>query len=142
MLFPQLRSPRPSVNHVTTFPFAQTPWIVDSGASHHVTSQMSNLSLHQPYKGPDDIQIGDGSGLKITHTGSVSFPPSFNLSHVLCVSSINQNLIYVFKFCHSNQTFIEFFPSYFVFKDLCMGTPLLCGKNQNDLYEWPTTEDA
>ncbi|XP_024019933.1 uncharacterized protein LOC112091187 [Morus notabilis] len=43
-------------------PPTQNPWIVDSGASHHVTSQLSNLSLTQSYEGPDDIIIGDGSG--------------------------------------------------------------------------------
>ncbi|RVW33979.1 Retrovirus-related Pol polyprotein from transposon RE2 [Vitis vinifera] len=45
-------------------------WIVDFGASHHVTGDLSNLSHHQPYEGPDDILLGDGSGLEITHTGS------------------------------------------------------------------------
>ncbi|WRX15606.1 hypothetical protein QQP08_008093 [Theobroma cacao] len=61
-LFPQLRSQRLFTNHVITSSSAPTQWIVDSGASHHVTSNMSNLFLHQPYEGPDDIQIGDGSG--------------------------------------------------------------------------------
>ncbi|PON87341.1 hypothetical protein TorRG33x02_168330, partial [Trema orientale] len=89
-LFPHLYSQRPSANHVTTSSSAQNPWIVDSGASHHVIFQMLNLSLHQPYEGPDDIQIGDGSGLQITHTGSVSFSPSFNLSNILCVPLLNK----------------------------------------------------
>lgn len=133
--FPQ----RPSVNLATTSQFAQHPWIVDSDASHHVTSQISNFSSHQPYEGPNDIQIGDGSGLQITHTGSVSLSP-FNLSNVLCVTSIKQTLISVSKFCKSNQTSIEFFPTYFVLQHLCTGKPLLSGKNWYDLYEWPTTK--
>ena len=103
---------------------------------------MSNLLLHEPYEGPDDIQIGDGLGLKITHVGLVFFSHSFNLSNVLCVPSINQNLIYVSKFCHSNQTSIEFFPTYFVVKDLNSRTPLLRRKNRHDLYEWSILADA
>lgn len=59
---------------------ANTPtypsWLLDSGASYHVTSGLSNLSLHAPYNGPDDIMIGDGSGLSITHTGSTSLKTS------------------------------------------------------------------
>ncbi|KAL6335792.1 hypothetical protein AAG906_039555 [Vitis piasezkii] len=42
-------------------------WLLDSGASHHVTADLSNLSLHTPYTGSDDIMIGDGSSLPITH---------------------------------------------------------------------------
>lgn len=138
-LFPHLHQSRPSAHHTTVPSPTHAPWIVDSGASHHVTSQLSNLALHQPYEGPDDIQIGDGSGLSITHTGSTFISPSFSLSNVLCVPSINQNLISVAKFCRSNHTSIEFLPSYFVVKDLRTGTPLLHGKNRHDLYEWPAS---
>lgn len=48
----------------------QTPWLLDSGASHHVTTDLANLSLHYPYDGTDEIVIGDGTGLPISHTGS------------------------------------------------------------------------
>ena len=98
--------------------------------------------MHQPYEGPNDIHISDSSGLKITHASSVSFSPSFNLSNVLYVPSIKQNLILVSKFCRSNKTCIEFFPSYFVGRDLLTGIPLLHGKKRHDLYEWPTTGSA
>lgn len=139
-LFPHLRPNRPSVNHVTTTSPQNHNWILDSGASHHVTSNLSNLSLHHPYEGPDDIVIGDGSGLKITHTGSTTLSPSFSLSNVLCAPNIHTNLISVSQFCRSNKTSIEFFPSFFVVKDLRTGDPLLRGRNRHDLYEWPSLE--
>nr|GLL33824.1 uncharacterized protein LOC109154184 [Ipomoea trifida] len=44
-------------------------WLLDSGASHHVTIDLSNLALHTPYDGTDEVMIGNGSGLPISHTG-------------------------------------------------------------------------
>ena len=106
-------------------PTSTTPdWLLDSGASHHVTSDLNNLSLHSPYTGSDDIMIGDGSGLNITHSGSLHLPnknSSFLLSNVLCVPNMKQNLISVSKFCTSNQVAVEFSPLSFVVKDLRTG---------------------
>ena len=100
---------------------------MDFGASHHVTGDLSNLSHHQPYEGPDDILLGDGSGLEITHTGSSKLPTpskSFFLSNMLCVSSIKQNLISISNFCKINNASIEFFLSSFVVKDFKTGVNL------------------
>jgi hypothetical protein len=47
-------------------------WLLDSGASYHVTTNLNNLSLHASYTRSDDVMIGDGTGLSITHTGSTS----------------------------------------------------------------------
>lgn len=44
-------------------------WIIDSGATHHVTSNLANFSMHAPYSGSDGVIVGDGVGLPITHTG-------------------------------------------------------------------------
>ena len=96
---------------------------MDIEASHHVNWNLTNLSHHQPYEGSDDILLGDDSGLS-THTGSSKLPTaskSFYLSNVLCVPSIKQNLISISKFCKTNNTYIEFFPSSFVVKDLKTG---------------------
>ena len=48
-------------------------------------------SPHSPYNGSDDIMIGNGSSLSITHTSSTHFPSSsksFVLSNMLCVPSM------------------------------------------------------
>ncbi|KAK9065203.1 hypothetical protein SSX86_016586 [Deinandra increscens subsp. villosa] len=40
----------------------QANWLFDSGASHHVTTELNNLSFHAPYDGTEELVIGDGSG--------------------------------------------------------------------------------
>ncbi|GLT49044.1 hypothetical protein SLA2020_226280 [Shorea laevis] len=37
--------------------------LLDSGANHHVTTDLANLALHSEYTGPEELQIGDGTGL-------------------------------------------------------------------------------
>ncbi|XP_010501665.1 PREDICTED: uncharacterized protein LOC104778960 [Camelina sativa] len=49
--------PRANLAHATS----STPWIMDSGSTHHITSDIANLSLHQQYNGCDEVLIGDGS---------------------------------------------------------------------------------
>ena len=124
--------------HLTTTSTNTPPWLLDNGASHHVTSDLNNLSLHAPYQGSDNIMIGDGTGLPITHTGSTSLPTSnthFSLTNVLCVPSIIKNLISISKFCISNNASIEFLPYTFLVKDLYTGAILLTGKAKDDVYE-------
>ncbi|CAL9001359.1 unnamed protein product [Prunus brigantina] len=70
-----LPSSDPTVN-VATASHAATNWLIDSGASHHVTPNLANLSLHTNYEGPDSVVIGNGSGMGITHVGSTSLPTS------------------------------------------------------------------
>lgn len=77
-------------------PYSASNWILDSGATHHLTSDLNNLSLHQPYNGGEEITIADGSGLAISHTGSSILPTpsqSLALRDVLYVPNVHKNLI-------------------------------------------------
>ena len=68
---------------------------MDSGASHHVTANLNNLSLYSDYGGPDEITIGDDAGLKIDHIGFSIIPtPTKNLT----LSNVLQKItLFMFK---------------------------------------------
>ncbi|KAL6334609.1 hypothetical protein AAG906_019244 [Vitis piasezkii] len=59
--------------------FRYMPWNTQSffqpqsRASHHVTIDLNNLSLHSPYASSDDM-TGDDTGLSIIHTGCTTIP--------------------------------------------------------------------
>ena len=108
--------------HVATFSAMESlPWLLDSGASHHVTADLNNLMLHAPYDSPNDIVIGDGTRLNITHAGTTSLSTSsnsFTLHNVLSVPHMKRNLISISQFYKTNKILVEFLPSYFRVKDL------------------------
>lgn len=111
------RSHAPVINYAST-PHSTTPsWVFDTGASHDVTSNLDNMHIHSEYEGPEEVQIGNGTGLKISHVGSTTlYTPStnFQLQDVLCVPHAKHNLISVSKFCKSNNTYLEFHPTFFL----------------------------
>ena len=128
--------------HVSTSPSLISPtWFLESGASHHVTVYLNNLTFHAPYDGPNDIVISDGNGLHITHSGLTSLSTtshSFTSLNVLCVPTMKRNLIFISQFFKSNQTYVKFLPSSFHVKDLQTGAILLHGRTKDDVYEWQT----
>lgn len=107
---------QPRANIALSSQYSGNPWLMTSGATHHMTSDLNTLALHQPYNGGDDVVIADGSSLSITHTGSLSLPSSsrpLNLNHVLCVPSIHRNLISVYHLCNTNKVSVELFYAHF-----------------------------
>lgn len=116
-------------------------WLLDSGASHHITSDLANLSMHSPYTGGEEVQVGNGAGLAITHTGlsAISTPQrTLYLNNVLRVPKISKNIVSVNKLCTDNSVSVELFPNVFQVKDLNSGAKILHGKSKNEGYEWPS----
>jgi hypothetical protein len=61
-------------------------WYPDTGATHHITSDLNNLNLHsEAYDGTDEIQVGNGTRLSMKNTGISQLSPNFILHSVLHV---------------------------------------------------------
>ena len=142
---PKLKPSDATVNCTTTTSSPNKRWLIDSAASHNITSQVSNLQFHSEYDGTDEVIIGDGSGLPITHSGSLtlSFPNrKFQVEDTLCVPTINKNLISVHHFTKQNNVILEFHPTYFLVKDRRTGEILLQGPCENGVYPMPSSPAA
>jgi hypothetical protein len=91
-------------------------WLIDSAASHNITGDLQNLSIHSEYDGTDEVFLGDGTGLAVTHIGSLALPTptkTFHLHDTLCVPHIHKNLISVHHFTKHNNVFLELHPFFF-----------------------------
>ena len=86
--------------------------LLDSAASHNITSDLTNLSIHFEYDGQDEVVLGDGTGLQVANIDSTTISSLFcslTLKKTLHVSLIHKNLIFVHKFTHDNNV-VEFHP--------------------------------
>lgn len=122
---------QPRANFAIGSPYHAENWLLDSSATHYITSYLNNLYLHQPYIGGDDVLIGDDTELAISHTGFSSLPCNSRylaLHKVLCVPDIHKNLIFVYRLCNTNQVSVEFFSASFQVKNLSTEAPLLQGR--------------
>ncbi|KAI0493266.1 hypothetical protein KFK09_027542 [Dendrobium nobile] len=114
-------------------------WIVDSGASSHLTSDVTNLQHPFPYNGMESVSIANGSNLPIQHTGQGILPlPDSNrklyLPNILHVPSSSHNLLSVAKLTADNNVSVFFKANEFVVKDLQDNRLLLRGLKRNGLY--------
>ena len=80
-------------------------WIIDTGATHHMTANINNLNQAIPYLGDEQITVSNGEKLKVSHIGSSIVPTCENsllLKSVLYVPRITVNLLSVKKLCKDN----------------------------------------
>ena len=112
-------------------------WYTDTGATNHVTSDLSNLSFHSEYEGGDQIALGNGAGLAISRSGSslINTPSKpLKLNHILHVPEISSNLLSVYQFCKDKNCSFIFTDTSFLIKDNLTGMTLLQGRSKNGLY--------
>lgn len=71
----------------------KTTWIIDSGASDHMTSDLSLLFNVQPLPVPYLVSLPNGYKVIVTNIGSLTLFPDFILTNVLYIPSFQYNLI-------------------------------------------------
>ena len=105
-------------------------WYLDSGATNHMTHDARTFNSSTSHTPTDQVVVGNGDFLPITHSGTVSFSSgsfTFRLSDVLRVPSLRKNLLSVAQFTHDFFVSITFFPWGCVIRDLRTGDVLFQG---------------
>ncbi|KAG8478469.1 hypothetical protein CXB51_028351 [Gossypium anomalum] len=128
-----------SVDPYVPTPVGTTSWYPDSGASHHVCQNATNLDATTPYSGTSELLMGNGVSSKILSVGNMVLSSNsklLRLTNVLCVPSIRKNLLSVSQFANDNDVFFEFHPSYCVIKDIKTQEILLRGQVRDGLYHF------
>lgn len=91
-------------------------WYPDTAATHHLMSNVNNLTRHtDEYTSTDQIHVDNGAGLPIHHISAFKIPSSKSLllNQLLYVPLIEKILVSIRKFTQNNNIFFEFHPTFF-----------------------------
>lgn len=116
-----------------------TPWIIDSGASDHMTSCSQLFDSYYPCSGSEKIRIADGSFSPIAGKGNIKISEKISLKSVLHVPKLACNLLSVSKLSKDSDYSILFSPSNCVFQDRNLGKMIGTAREINGLYYYDGT---
>nr|KYP72048.1 hypothetical protein KK1_011334 [Cajanus cajan] len=125
----------------------QSPWIIDSGASDHITGNNSMFSSMSPLKSPHLITLADGSRIAPKGIGQVSLSPSLNqrlykhtlnLNSILFIPNCPFNLISLSQLTKSLNCSVTFNAESFVIQECGTGQKIGAGHESSGLYYFET----
>ena len=110
------------------------PWILDSGASHHMTSLSKSFKNYIPTSSCQHIRTADGSLSPIAGRGPIQLPNTINLTDVLHVPRLSCNLLSIHKLCKDNNCHADFYPSHCMLQEMGSRRKIGSAKQVNGLY--------
>lgn len=116
-------------------------WIIDSGASNHMTPHLHNIDSPTVFTTSTCINMPTGATAKITHTGTTKLSNGLSLNNVLCVPFFKHNLLSVKKLIKHNNCEVSFKPSYCTIVDKLSQKLLAVGEAKHGLYYLVHTND-
>ncbi|KAE8685161.1 hypothetical protein F3Y22_tig00111100pilonHSYRG00126 [Hibiscus syriacus] len=109
--------------------------VVDSGATHHITPDKTNLTNASDFLGPGKVIVGNGVSLDIRTVGRSILPTKSRIL-LLHVPHIAKNLISVSKLARDNNIFFEFHANNCCVRDEVTNRVLLTGEESGGLYSF------
>jgi len=109
-------------------------WILDSGASEHMSSEYSFLHDISRLNHPMMISLPNGTQVKVTHKGKLRVATDLSLDNVLLVPQFKFNLISIKRLCEQLHSSIQFTDSICVLQAPSQKRPLVIGRDHQGLY--------
>lgn len=114
-------------------------WLMDTGASQHMTGDNGNLSSYHSFSLPysHHVVVGNGSLVPVLGSSTATLPTahtSFKWHNVLHTSNLIKNLISMRKFACDNNCSVEFDIFGFSVKDLVSRREIMRSNSVGDLY--------
>ena len=102
------------VLHIST---CHSEWIIDSGATHHMTFDNNHI---QSMKSSNQhiVSTSNGTPSPVIGEGSIALTKNLNLDSVLVVHSLNHDLLSVAQITLVLNCVVLFWPNLCVFKDI------------------------
>jgi hypothetical protein len=117
-------------------PTSVQDWVADSGATHHTTLSVGNISTLRPLtsSNPSSIIVGNDSSLLITSVGDSVLPGPFYLNNILLAPDMVQSLLSIRRFTTDNWCSMEFDPFGLFVKDLTTKNVIVRSNSTGPLY--------
>lgn len=112
-------------------------WYPDSAASAHITNNTAQLQSSEPYLGDDQVIVGNGDYLPITHVGSISLQTpqgTLPLKDILICPGITKSLLFVSKLTADYPCEFTFDANSVCVKDKATSKVITQGRRHKDLY--------
>lgn len=86
-------------------------WIIDSGATDHMTATLSLRTNVKKVSSYPDIKLPTGATTEISHVGDMCLDNGLKLSGVLYVPQFSHNLLSIHKLAQDNDCQVMFYPN-------------------------------
>ena len=113
---------------------SSSEWVIDSGATDHMTSNSSIFSTFQSQPSPSIVTLADGSHSCVLRLGTIVPTPSIPLTSVLSLPKFSFNLMSISKLTRALKCYISFFPDFCLFQDLITKQIIGRGRESGGLY--------
>lgn len=121
-------------NPVACVSSSSTQWVIDSGASDHMTGNSNVFSTYSPSSPGATVTLADGSFVPVLGRGSAVATSSLPLSSILYLPKFPFNLLSISQITRALNCFVSFFPGYCLFQDLLTKRIIGKGKEVRGLY--------